>query len=57
MYHLIARIDDSTQVMMEHLRAHDNFDFALKCRLNWSKNVEEERDAPWQLFIGCMDPM
>jgi hypothetical protein len=56
-FHLIARIDDTTQLLMDHLRVHDSFSFALKARLNWSKNVQEERDAPWQLVIGSMDPL
>ena len=27
----------------------------LKTELNWSKNVQEERDAPWQMMMGSMD--
>jgi hypothetical protein len=45
-FHLIARIDDTTQVIMEHIRTHDNFENALKTQRNWSKNVQDERDAP-----------
>ena len=56
-FHLIARIDDTTQVVLEHLRAHDSFPNALKTRLNWSKNVEDERDAPWQIVLGAMNPL
>ena len=40
---------------MENLRVHDSFCNALKTRLNWSKNVSEERDAPWQDVLGSMD--
>ena len=29
-FHLIARIDDTTQVIMDHIRVHDEFDYALK---------------------------
>ena len=54
-FHLIARIDDTTQVLIDNIRLHDSFCNALKTRLNWSKNVSEERDAPWQLVIGAMD--
>jgi len=55
-FHLIARIDDTTQVLLSNLRAHDSFPTnVLKTRLNWSKNVHEERDAPWQMVLGCMD--
>jgi hypothetical protein len=54
-FHLIARIDDTTQVLIDNIRVHDSFCNALKTRLNWSKNVSEERDAPWQIVIGAMD--
>jgi Transcriptional activator of glycolytic enzymes len=54
-FHLIARIDDTTQVLIENIRVHDSFCNALKTRLNWSKNVSEERDAPWQIVLGSMD--
>jgi hypothetical protein len=56
-FHMIARIDDTTQVIMDHIRVHDNFENALKTRLNWSKNVHDERDAPWQIILGSMDPV
>jgi hypothetical protein len=54
-FHLLARIDDTTQVLVENIRVHDSFCNALKTRLNWSKNVTEERDAPWQIILGSMD--
>jgi hypothetical protein len=50
-FHMISRIDDATQVKMENLAPHDRFDFLLKTKLNWSKNVNEEREAPWQAVI------
>jgi hypothetical protein len=56
-FHLIARIDDTTQVIMDHIQVHHNFDNALKTQLNWSKNVQDERDAPWQVILGSMNPM
>jgi hypothetical protein len=52
---LIARIDDTTQVLVESIRVNASFCNALKTRLNWSKNVSEERDAPWQIVLGSMD--
>jgi hypothetical protein len=54
-FHLLARIDDTTQVLVENLKVHDSFCNALKTRLNWSKNVSDERDAPWQVVLGSMD--
>jgi hypothetical protein len=56
-FHMIARIDDTTQVIMDHIRVHDNFENALKTKLNWSKNVQDERDAPWQIVLGTMNPV
>jgi hypothetical protein len=56
-FHLIARIDDTTQVSVDNIRVHDNFCNALKTRLNWSKNFTEERDAPWQVVLGLMDTL
>ncbi|KAI2492284.1 hypothetical protein MHU86_22256 [Fragilaria crotonensis] len=56
-FHLIARVDDSTQVVLEHIRVHDSFPHALKTRLNWSKNVQDERDAPWQIVLGALNPV
>jgi hypothetical protein len=46
-FHLVARIDDATQVLIDNIQVHDTFSSnCLKTRLNWSKNVQEERDAP-----------
>jgi hypothetical protein len=54
-YNMIARMDDTSKFKMDNLtRCHD-FDFALKGRLNWSKNVHEERDAPNQILVGAMN--
>lgn len=54
---MISRVDDATQWKKEHFKAHTLFPtFAARARLNWSKNVSEERDAPWQILLGSMDP-
>jgi hypothetical protein len=45
-FHLIARIDCVSQFLCSNLKVHDCFPQALKAKLNWSKNVLEERDAP-----------
>jgi hypothetical protein len=42
---------------MDHIREHDNFEDALKTKLNWSKNVQNERDVPWQIVLGSMNPV
>ena len=56
-FHMIARIDDTTQVLIDNIQVHDSFPNALKTRMNWSKNVTEERDAPWQIVMGATDTM
>jgi len=56
-FHLIARVDNSTQLVLEHNRVHDKFPSALKTRLNWSKNVDDKRDAPWQIVLGSLNPV
>lgn len=56
--HLITRIDDSCQWKQCLFRHHPTYpDFAAQCRLAWSKNVRTEADAPWQIILGCNDPM
>ena len=54
-FHMIARVDDACMAMCENLHASNNFPFLLKARLSWSKNVLEERDAPWQFVLASMD--
>jgi hypothetical protein len=54
-FHVIARIDDTMQVMIDHICIHDSFPNCLKPKLNWSKNVGNERNAPWQIVMGSMD--
>ena len=45
-FHMIARVDDTSQALLENIKAHPNNNFLLTSRLNWStKNVHEERDA------------
>jgi hypothetical protein len=55
-YNLIARMDDTTKFRIENLTQCHDFDFILKGRLNWSKNVQEERDALSQILLGAIDP-
>ena len=53
--HMISRIDCATQAMCNNLKKHAQFDFALKAKLEWSKNVTEEQDAPWQAVLASND--
>ena len=55
-FHLIARIDDTSHVRKDSIRVCPQFpEIALNTRLRWSKNVHEERDAPYQIMLGAMD--
>ena len=55
-FHLIGRVDDCCKFLRQNLQNHDSYaDRAAKARLCWSKNVQEEREAPWQHLFGCMD--
>jgi hypothetical protein len=55
-FHMISCIDDSTLFFANHLKPHNNYpDICLKARLNWAKNVNEERKAPYQALIGSMN--
>jgi hypothetical protein len=54
-FSMIGRIDDCTQVLAENLQCYDRFPlYALKSKMTWSKNVMDERDAPWQILLGSM---
>jgi hypothetical protein len=55
-FHMILQIDDSTLFFAHHLKLHNNYSqFCLKARLNWAKNVNEERQAPYQALTGSMN--
>ena len=53
---MIARIDDTSHFLEEDLKPNPQFDFYLLCRVCWSKNVLEERNAPDQLLLGSNNP-
>ena len=48
-------MDDSCNFNIADLKPNPQFDFTLLCRMCWSKNVMEERDAPDQILLGSMD--
>ena len=51
-------MDDCCKWYLTNLEPHDSYPGkAAKFRLAWSKNVTDERDAPWQHLFGCMDWM
>ena len=54
-FHMMAQVDDTCRFDQRDLKPHPQFAFALQARMCWSKNVREERDAPDQIVMGCMD--
>ena len=54
-YHLVGRIDDAANFEMSHPGGHDTYDFALKTKVSWSKNVTDERRCPDQILLGSGD--
>ena len=55
-FHLIARLDDVANFSHSDITPHIEYDFALKSKMCWSKNVLEERSAPSQIILGARDP-
>ena len=55
-FSLIGRGDDISHMETKNISSHNRFDFALTTQMKWSKNVREERDCPWQILLGAMDP-
>ena len=53
---MIARVDNTVMIKMNNLQRSHQFSFLLQVQLNWSKNVQEERDAPWQIMLPSMNP-
>ncbi len=54
---MLSRVDCATQWQHVNFEPHPRFVFAARARLAWSKNVNEERDAPWKILLGGMDPV
>lgn len=54
-FHMVARLDDTCRFQEADLKPNPQFPFTLLAKMCWSKNVQEERDAPDQLVFGAMD--
>lgn len=55
-YNMIARVDDTAKLRRETLQVLNEYpEFGILTRLNWGKNVMEERDAPNQVLFGSFD--
>ena len=55
-FHMVARVDDVMHFKCEDLTPHLDFDFALKSKMCWSKNVLDERSTSDQIILGAGDP-
>ena len=54
-FHMISRGDCANHIQTNNFSQHPRFDFALQTKLNWSKNVRDERDCPFQIVLGAMN--
>jgi hypothetical protein len=54
-YTMVARIDDTANFKEEDSKPNPQFESTLLCRMCWSKNVLEERDAPDRILLGSTD--
>ena len=55
-WHMISRMDDMCHLSFDNITNNPSFAFALCLKLRWSKNIQEEREAPQQIILGAMDP-
>lgn len=53
--HMIARVDDVMHFKHVDLTPHLEFDFALKSKMCWSKNLLDERSTTDQIILGAAD--
>jgi len=54
-FHVIGRGDNIHHVQTQNFMQHARFPFACQTKLNWSKNVRDERDCPFQIILGAMN--
>ena len=54
-YHLIAQIDSVVHFGMANPMGHPSFDFAMKTKVMWSKNVRNEAKCPPQILFASGD--
>ena len=56
-WQIIGRIDDVMKLAKSTLLFNPREPSTLNIKLNWSKNIQEERDCPTQIVFGAMDPL
>ena len=55
-FHMVARVDDVMHFKCDDLTPHLEFDFALKSKMCWSKNVLDKQSTSDQIILGAGDP-
>ncbi|OWY93061.1 hypothetical protein PHMEG_00037679 [Phytophthora megakarya] len=55
-WHICARIDDMMKLQFSNFSPNTQYPSTLHLPMRWSKNINEERDAPEQIVMGSMDP-
>ncbi|KAG2845900.1 hypothetical protein PC113_g18092 [Phytophthora cactorum] len=55
-WHIMARIDDMMKLQLGNFSPNTEYASTLLFQMRWSKNIQEERDAPEQIVVGSMDP-
>ena len=54
-FHLFAFIDDVIHFGTANPMGHPSFDFAMKTKVMWSKNVRDEAKCPPQILLASAD--
>jgi hypothetical protein len=54
-WQLMARMNDTINLKFETVITNLSFIFAINCKMRWSKNITDERDAPDQVLFGSME--
>ena len=55
-FHMSARLDNTAHMFMKSYKVHKECNFTITGRCLWSKNVQEERNAPDQIFLDLAIP-
>ncbi len=56
-WQIIGQIDDVMKLAKSTLLFNPREPSTFNIKLNWSKNIREERDCPTQIVFGAMDPL
>jgi len=54
-FSLVARGDDVVHLQILHLMPHEDYNFAMKTKVTWSKNVCDERACAPQILLAAKD--